>query len=130
MMREELAECGIFWHLTEERSPRTGRVGGRLWLALIPGVLLLVAEELILAIPPVAGHGFSAFVESDAGQAYLSGNWGWFAIIVALMVFNTVLGEELLFRACCWRECRVRLGVSTGLPKASCSRPTTWTCRG
>jgi membrane protease YdiL (CAAX protease family) len=28
----------------------------------------------------------------------MSGNWGWFAVIVALFVFNTILGEELLFR--------------------------------
>jgi membrane protease YdiL (CAAX protease family) len=28
----------------------------------------------------------------------MSGNWGWFALIVALFVFNAVLGEELLFR--------------------------------
>ena len=27
-----------------------------------------------------------------------SGAWGWFAVIVALAVFNTLLGEELLFR--------------------------------
>ena len=38
------------------------------------------------------------FVESPAGQALLGGSWGWFAIIAALIVFNTVLGEELLFR--------------------------------
>jgi uncharacterized protein len=84
--------------LRAPRSPTTGRVGGRLWLVLIPCVLLLGAEELIPSFPPVAGHDFSAFVGSHAGQAFLSGNWGWFAIIVALMVFNTVLGEELLFR--------------------------------
>jgi membrane protease YdiL (CAAX protease family) len=28
----------------------------------------------------------------------MSGNWGWYALIVALIVFNTILGEELLFR--------------------------------
>jgi membrane protease YdiL (CAAX protease family) len=28
----------------------------------------------------------------------MSGNWVWFAVIVALFVFNTALGEELLFR--------------------------------
>jgi membrane protease YdiL (CAAX protease family) len=28
----------------------------------------------------------------------MSGNWVWFALIVALFVFNTALGEELLFR--------------------------------
>ena len=26
------------------------------------------------------------------------GSWGWFAIVVTMGVFNTVLGEELLFR--------------------------------
>jgi membrane protease YdiL (CAAX protease family) len=84
--------------LHSPRSPTTGRVGGRLWLVLIPAVLLLGAEEFIPSFPPVTGHDFSAFVGSDAGQAFLSGNWVWFALIVVLMVFNTVLGEELLFR--------------------------------
>jgi uncharacterized protein len=28
----------------------------------------------------------------------MSGNWIWFAVIVTLFVFNTALGEELLFR--------------------------------
>ena len=28
----------------------------------------------------------------------MSGSWGWFAVIAAMAVFNTVLGEELLFR--------------------------------
>jgi CAAX protease family protein len=27
-----------------------------------------------------------------------SGNWGWFGLVVVLGLFNTVLGEELLFR--------------------------------
>jgi membrane protease YdiL (CAAX protease family) len=38
------------------------------------------------------------FLQSHVGHTFLSGNWGWLAIIVALQVFNTVLGEELLFR--------------------------------
>jgi membrane protease YdiL (CAAX protease family) len=28
----------------------------------------------------------------------MHGSWGWFGLIVVLLVFNTVLGEELLFR--------------------------------
>jgi membrane protease YdiL (CAAX protease family) len=28
----------------------------------------------------------------------LAGAWGWFALMGAMFVFNTVLGEELLFR--------------------------------
>jgi membrane protease YdiL (CAAX protease family) len=39
-----------------------------------------------------------SFLGSDAAQSFLSGNWGWFAIMVVLWVFNSVLGEELLFR--------------------------------
>jgi len=87
--------------LHSPRSPRTGRVGGRLWLVLIPFVLLFAAEGAIpflSVIPPVASHDANVFVQSDAGQEFMSGNWVWFAVIVALFVFNTVLGEELLFR--------------------------------
>jgi membrane protease YdiL (CAAX protease family) len=84
--------------LQAPRSPRTGRVGGRLWLVLVPCVLLFTAEEFIPSFPPVTGHHLSVFLESDAGAAFLSGNWGWYALIAALVVFNTVLGEELLFR--------------------------------
>jgi membrane protease YdiL (CAAX protease family) len=32
------------------------------------------------------------------GQEFFSGNWGWFAVIVVQSVFNSVLGEDLLFR--------------------------------
>jgi uncharacterized protein len=87
--------------LQSPRSPTTGRVGGWLWLVVIPFVLLFAAEGLIpvlSVIPPVASHDFNVILGSDAGQAFMSGNWVWFAVIVVLMVFNTVLGEELLFR--------------------------------
>jgi uncharacterized protein len=87
--------------LHSPRSPKTGRVGGRLWLVVIPFVLLYAAEGAIpflSVIPPVASHDFSVFLGSDAGQAFMSGNWVWFAVIVSLFVFNTALGEELLFR--------------------------------
>ena len=85
--------------LHSPRSPTTGRVGGRLWLVLVPALLIFTAEGFIpYPFPPATGHDFAAFVGSDAGAALMSGNWGWFALIFALSVFNTVLGEELLFR--------------------------------
>jgi uncharacterized protein len=84
--------------LHSPRSPTTGRVGGRLWLVLVPCVLIFWAEEFIPSFPPVASHDFGSFLQSEAGQAFMSGNWGWFALIAVLAVFNTVLGEELLFR--------------------------------
>src|SRR5215212_1829066 len=84
--------------LHSPRSPRTGRVGGRLWLVIIPCVLIFWAEEFIPSFPPVASHTFGTFVQSEVGQAFMSGNWVWYAVQVVLVVFNTVLGEELLFR--------------------------------
>jgi membrane protease YdiL (CAAX protease family) len=84
--------------LNAPRSPRTGRRGGLLWLVLIPLILGFGVEEL-LPEPSVPGsRDFTTFLDSHAGHALLAGHWGWFALIVVLAVFNTVLGEELLFR--------------------------------
>jgi membrane protease YdiL (CAAX protease family) len=84
--------------LRAPRSPTTGRVGGRLWLVVIPAALLLGAEGFLPTFPPVAGHDFAVFLESAAGREFFSGNWVWYAVEVVLVVFNTILGEELLFR--------------------------------
>ena len=84
--------------LRSPRSPRSGRRGGRVWLILIPLIVLFAAEEIL----PVPGHpdnhDLAVFVDSDAGQRFFEGAWGWFGLVVVLALFNTVLGEELLFR--------------------------------
>jgi membrane protease YdiL (CAAX protease family) len=79
-------------------SPRTGRRGGRVWLIVLPLILLFGIEEELPTLPPVASHRLNTFLESQDGQSFLSGNWTWLIIIAALVLFNTVLGEELLFR--------------------------------
>jgi membrane protease YdiL (CAAX protease family) len=84
--------------LQAPRSPSSGRVGGRLWLVLVPCVLIFGAEEFIPGFSPAAGHDLPTFMESAAGAQLLSGHWTWFAVITTLVLFNTVLGEELLFR--------------------------------
>jgi membrane protease YdiL (CAAX protease family) len=84
--------------LRAPRSPKTGRRGGRLWLVLVPLILAFGVEELVPLLPHAASRDFGEFLGSDAGQALFAGSWGWFALVVALVVFNTVLGEELLFR--------------------------------
>jgi len=82
-------------------APSTAsRRGGLLWLwGILPFAAgFFVLQLLPLHLPKVANHDFGAFLGSAAGRATLHGNWGLFAIIVAMFVFNTVLGEELLFR--------------------------------
>jgi CAAX protease family protein len=83
--------------LRAPRSPRTGRRGGKLWLIVLP-LLVATAVEGLLVIPGPGARDFFEFLGSDGGEAMLAGAWGWFAVIAALIVFNTVLGEEFLFR--------------------------------
>ena len=85
--------------LRSPRSPRSGRTGGRVWLIVIPLTIAFAAfNELIPTFGAPENRVFATFVESDAGKAFLDGAWGWYGLIVALLVFTTVLGEELLFR--------------------------------
>jgi membrane protease YdiL (CAAX protease family) len=80
------------------RNPRTGRRGGRLWWVLVPLILVVAAKEELPKIPAPVERDQALFLQSAAGQEFFSGNWPWFAVIVTMMIFNTVLGEELLFR--------------------------------
>jgi uncharacterized protein len=84
--------------LRAPRAPGTGRRGGRAWLVLLPLVVLFAAEELVPVVSHPASRDLAEFVGSHAGHTFLAGSWGWFAILSALFLFNTVLGEELLFR--------------------------------
>lgn len=83
--------------LRSPRSPRTGRVGGRTWLIVIPLLIAFALEEQLAIAGPMS-RDLGAFLSSDAGRAMFDGSWGWFAVVITMLVFNTVLGEELLFR--------------------------------
>ncbi len=84
--------------LRAPRDPRTGRAGGRVWLWTLPCAFLLVLEELLPGFAGPLSRDFAAFLGDDRGQAFFQGAWGWFAVVVVFAVFNTALGEELLFR--------------------------------
>lgn len=84
--------------LHRPRSPRTGRVGGRVWWVLAPAVLVVGLEQVLPSLSAPAGRDLGEFLRSTTGHDFLSGNWPWFAVIVIMALFNTVLGEELLFR--------------------------------
>jgi membrane protease YdiL (CAAX protease family) len=83
--------------LRKPRSPRTGRVGGRTWLVVVPLIVGLGLEELV-ALPAPMSRNFGEFLSSDAGQSLFHGSWGLFGLFMTMAIFNTVLGEELLFR--------------------------------
>jgi membrane protease YdiL (CAAX protease family) len=84
--------------LRSPRSPRTGRVGGKTWWIVVPLLVATAAEELVPVLPHSVSRDLGMFFESTAGQHFMHGAWGWFGVLLVMMVFNTVLGEELLFR--------------------------------
>jgi uncharacterized protein len=84
--------------LRSPRSPKTGRVGGKLWLILIPLVLLFAVEAVLPTFGVPENRDFATFVDSAVGKSFFSGAWGWFGVVILMQLFNTVLGEELLFR--------------------------------
>jgi len=49
-------------------------------------------------LPTVANHDFGAFLAAEDRRGLLHGNWGLYVLVLVMMTFNTVLGEELLFR--------------------------------
>ena len=87
----------VLW-LRSPRSPKSGRIGGRLWLILIPLIVAFMIASMVPAVAMPENRDFATFLDSDLGRDFFSGAWGWFGVIVLLMIFNTVLGEELLFR--------------------------------
>ena len=85
--------------LRAPRDPKTGRKGGRVWLWLLVFMVAFgLLQELPLTLPAPSQRDLGEFLQTDASEDLFRGAWGWFALVVVLAVFNTVLGEELLFR--------------------------------
>ena len=84
--------------LRPPRDPKTGQVGGKLWWWALLFLLLFAVWGAMPEIPSPSDRDFQSFLGSDTGQDFFSGAWGWFAVVVVMFLFNTVLGEELLFR--------------------------------
>jgi len=105
LVRRELG--GLEWSrvrdalwLRPPRDPKTDRVGGKVWWWALLFVVLVAVWSLGAAgaIPGPSVRDLGDFLGSDRGEDFFSGAWGWFAVVVVLAIFNTVLGEELLFR--------------------------------
>jgi len=84
--------------LQSPQSPRTGRVGGWTWLVVIPLIAGFSVHLLAPSLPHPAKYDLGKFLSTAAGKTMFHGSWGWFAVVMVELIFNTVLGEELLFR--------------------------------
>ena len=97
--------------LNAPRDPRTGETRRRLWLWVVPFLIGITVWELVfssyldgiwvsifpfLAEPP--GYDMSVIFESQEIMERLVGAWWFLALFVINQVFNTILGEEFLFR--------------------------------
>ena len=97
--------------LQTPRRPRTGQPDRRMWLWLVPLVILYVIEAFaigpvlqtawistfpFLAEPPQ--FSLSQLIDVPENRALLEGAWWFYGLFLLLAIFNTVLGEELLFR--------------------------------
>src|SRR5215208_780331 len=97
--------------LNTPREPATGEPRARLWLWVVPFIVATAVVELVLNTPlenawvsvfpflaEPQGYSFDAFLGSQEILQRLEGAWWFFALIVVMAVFNTILGEEFLFR--------------------------------
>jgi CAAX amino terminal protease family. len=97
--------------LNTPRDPKSGEPQRRLWLWVIPFVIAIVVWEMVLvpivqkiwvsllpflAEPP--GYSFGAIFESQEIVQRLMGAWWFFGLFMVFAVFNSILGEEFLFR--------------------------------
>jgi CAAX protease family protein len=89
--------CDALW-LRAPRDPKSGRVGGRVWWWALLFVVLFGLWAMVPAIPGPSVRDLGDFLGSDRGEEFFRGAWGWFVVVVVFAAFNTVLGEELLFR--------------------------------
>jgi membrane protease YdiL (CAAX protease family) len=97
--------------LNTPREPATGEPRPRLWLVVLPFLVAVAVVELVLSPPlehawvsafpffaePQTGS-FAAIFQSREILARLEGAWWFLALFVVQAAFNTILGEEFLFR--------------------------------
>jgi membrane protease YdiL (CAAX protease family) len=97
--------------LNAPRDPKTGETRRRLWLWVIPLLIAIIVYEIALkpyvdelwvsifpffAEPP--GYSMDAVFGSQEILNRLVGAWWFLGLYVVNAVFNTILGEEFLFR--------------------------------
>jgi uncharacterized protein len=84
--------------LRPPRDPKTRRMGGKVWWwALAFVVLGGLAEALPINPTGPMPRDLPNAIDTDRVEHFFSGNWFWFAMVVAVSLLAPVV-EELLFR--------------------------------
>lgn len=109
-------EGDLYWSTLKKRlwlqkpmDLKSGREGGRIWLWFIPfAIVLFLIETTFAEIQPFLDKitffkinpalDGSRTLSNPAAQAKLLGAWWFFILFVVMLLFNTFLGEEFLFR--------------------------------
>lgn len=97
--------------LRAPRSPKTGEKSMRLWWWIIPILLLTALYEMQLGgyvsrfwttlfpfLAEPSGWALGSALDSPEARSELVGAWGLLGLFAVSAIFNTFLGEELLFR--------------------------------
>jgi uncharacterized protein len=97
--------------LNTPREPATGVPRARLFLWVVPFIVGVTVIELLLNTPlenawvslfpflaEPEGRSFGAIIGSQEILQQLVGAWWFLALVVVQSIFNTILGEEFLFR--------------------------------
>jgi membrane protease YdiL (CAAX protease family) len=97
--------------LNTPRDPKTREPRNRLWLWLVPALIGIALLDVLLAstidnlwvsifpfLAELPGYNFDAIFESTEIMEQLVGAWWFLALFLLFAIFNTILGEEFLFR--------------------------------
>lgn len=97
--------------LNPPRSMQAGEINKRSWWWLIPLILLLAMFETVISgfiqkawisifpfLAEPSRFAFAAAINTPELKSRLAGAWDIYILFIIQAVFNTVLGEELLFR--------------------------------
>jgi membrane protease YdiL (CAAX protease family) len=97
--------------LNAPRDPVSGETRRGLWLWVIPFLIAITGWEIFLTplvderwvslfpfLAEPAGYNFDVVFESQEILERLVGAWWFFGLYVVSAVFNSILGEEFLFR--------------------------------
>ena len=97
--------------LNTPRDPATGQPRAKFWLWVLPFLVAVAVVELVLNTPienawvsvfpflaEPQGYSFDSIFQSQEILQRLVGAWWFFALFVFQAAFNTIFGEEFLFR--------------------------------